>query len=151
MAEVQVRADEFRELAGQLKGAEKPILAAMRKEMRIAGKPAGSRILDAIADSLPHRGGLSAIVKARGSVSVRAHLGQGVQLQLVNRAGIYMGAFESGTIRHPVWGNRKVWRPQTVPGHQGEKQFEAEASALTEAVVAAMVRAAAAKLEARGG
>ena len=151
MAEVQVRADEYRELAGQLKGAEKPILAAMRKEMRVAGKPAGERTLDAIAAAMPNRGGLSALVKSRGSVSVQVNR-TGVRLQLANRAGLFMGQFEAGLVRHPVWGRwLRGQAPQPVPGNKGAEQFESEADGLTDAVVAAMTRAAAAHLEARGG
>ena len=141
-------------MAAELKEADKKLLSGMRSEMRQAGKPVGERTLNAIAEAMPRRGGLAEMVRSRGSVSMQANLRAGVKLQLANRAGIYMGAFESGTIRHPVFGNSRVWRAQNVPGHKGEEHFEAEAQALTDAVVAAMLRSIeAAKLRkaARGG
>jgi hypothetical protein len=36
-------------------------------------------------------------------------------------------AIESGTIRHPVYGNRSTWVQQEVPAHVATEAFEAMA------------------------
>ena len=139
---MQVRAEEFQELAVALKGADKEVLKGLRKELRSKGKPAGDRILEAIAERLPKRGGLADLVRTRGRATILLDLRSGVRIQLANRAGIYMGAFEAGYVRHPVWGNRKHWvLQQVLSKNAGAEQFEAEAEELTPAVAEAMADA----------
>lgn len=139
MAEVQVRAEEFQRLAVALKGADKEVVKGLRKELRTKGKPAGDRILEAIAERLPKRGGLADLVRSRGRATILLDLRSGVRIQLANRAGVYMGAFEAGYVRHPVWGNRKNWVLQHVLSKDaGADQFEAEAEELTPAIAEAM-------------
>ena len=83
---------------------------------------------------MPKRGGLAERVRSQGRVSVLINLRSGVRIQLANRGGMYMGAFESGTIRHPVYGNRKAWVSQQVPGGKGAESFAKEADGLATAV-----------------
>ena len=84
----------------------------------------------AIASGMPKRGGLAERVRSQGRVSVLINLRSGVRIQLANRGGMYMGAFEDGTVRHPVYGNRKAWVAQTVPGNKGAEEFAKHADTM---------------------
>ncbi len=134
MADIRVNTEQFRWAGEHLARAEKPIQNAVRRELRAQGKPVGERVLNALADAMPKRGGLADRIRANGQVSMLVTLRSGASIRLVNRAGMYMGAFEKGVVRHPVYGNRQVWRGTTVPGGKGREQFDKETPALAEAV-----------------
>ena len=126
---------EFQKAAAQLEQlGDRKLVLGMRRDLRALAKPVGDRIVEAIADAMPKRGGLSERVRSQGRVSVLINLRSGVRIQLANRGGMYMGAFESGTIRHPVYGNRKAWVSQQVPGGKGAEAFAKEADGLATAV-----------------
>lgn len=126
---------EFQKAAAQLEQlGDRKLVLGMRRDLRALAKPVGDRIVEAIADAMPKRGGLSERVRSQGRVSLLVDLRRGVRIQLANKAGMYMGAFESGTIRHPVYGNRKAWVSQQVPGGKGAEAFAKEADGLATAV-----------------
>jgi len=126
---------EFQKAAAQLEQlGDRKLVLGMRRDLRALAKPVGDRIVEAIADAMPKRGGLAERVRSQGRVSVLINLRSGVRIQLANRGGMYMGAFESGTIRHPVYGNRKAWVSQQVPGGKGAEAFAKEADGLAAAV-----------------
>ena len=126
---------EFQKAAAQLEQlGDRKLVLGMRRDLRALAKPVGDRIVEAIADAMPKRGGLSERVRSQGRVSLLVDLRRGVRIQLANKAGMYMGAFESGTIRHPVYGNRKAWVSQQVPGGKGAEVFAKEADGLATAV-----------------
>lgn len=126
---------EFQKAAAQLEQlGDRKLVLGMRRDLRALAKPVGDRIVEAIADAMPKRGGLAERVRSQGRVSVLINLRSGVRIQLANRGGMYMGAFESGTIRHPVYGNRKAWVSQQVPGGKGAEAFAKEADGLATAV-----------------
>ena len=136
MAEVEARLDEFKKAGAKLQElADRQLVLSMRRDLRTLAKPVSERVLNALADAMPHRGGLSDRIKAQGRISLLINLKSGVRIQLSNKAGMFMGQFESGTIRHPIpWitgGNGKhPWVPQKVPANAGLHQFEKEADTL---------------------
>lgn len=113
---------------------DRQLVLSMRRDLRALAKPVGDKIVGAIAGAMPKRGGLAERVRSQGRVSVLINLRSGVRIQLANRGGMYMGAFEDGTIRHPVYGNRKAWVAQQVPGGKGAEAFAKEADGLATAV-----------------
>lgn len=126
---------EFQKAGAQLlELGDRKLVLGMRRDLRALAKPVGDRIVEAIADAMPKRGGLAERVRSQGRVSLLVDLRRGVRIQLANKAGMYMGAFESGTIRHPVHGNRKAWVSQQVPGGKGAEAFAKEADGLAAAV-----------------
>ena len=141
MAEIDANTEQFRRMGSHLARMDRPIQNAVRRELRAEGNPVGERVLNALADAMPKRGGLAERIRSQGRVSMTVSLKRGASIRLVNRARMYMGAFEKGTIRHPVHGNRKAWVPQTVPGGKGAEQFEKEAPALAEKVTGAVTNA----------
>ena len=131
----EVNFAEFQKAGAQLlELGDRKLVLGMRRDLRALAKPVGDRIVEAIADAMPKRGGLSERVRSQGRVSLLVDLRRGVRIQLANKAGMYMGAFESGTIRHPVYGNRKAWVSQQVPGGKGAEAFAKEADGLATAV-----------------
>ena len=143
MADIEVRTEEYRAEAEKLLGADRKVVADMRKELRTASKPAGDRILNAIADKLPKRGGLADLVRNRGRATILVDLRRGVRIQLSNRAGVYVGAFEAGYVRHPVFGRRRDWvLQQVLSAGAGAAQFEREADELQKQVVAVVTETA---------
>ena len=126
---------EFQKAGAQLlELGDRKLVLGMRRDLRALAKPVGDKIVEAIADAMPKRGGLAERVRSRGRVSLLVDLRRGVRIQLANKAGLYMGAFEDGTIRHPVYGNRKAWVSQQVPGGKGAEAFAKEADGLATAV-----------------
>ena len=126
---------EFQKAAAQLEQlGDRKLVLGMRRDLRALAKPVGDWIVEAIADAMPKRGGLAERVRSQGRVSLLVDLRRGVRIQLANKAGMYMGAFESGTIRHPVYGNRKAWVSQQAPGGKGAEAFAKEADGLATAV-----------------
>lgn len=137
MPELDARMTEFVQAGAKLLDvADRQLVLSMRRDLRALAKPASERVLNALADAMPKRGGLADRIRSQGRISLLVDLRRGVRVQMSNKAGMYMGAFESGTIRHPVWGNRKVWRPQQVPGGAGWEQFQKESPVLADQVVA---------------
>ena len=130
-----VNFEEFRKAGARLaEFGDRKLVLEVRRDLRTLGKPIGEKVLEAIAAEMPKGGGLAERVRSQGRVSVLINLRSGVRIQLANRGGMYMGAFESGTIRHPVYGNRKAWVSQQVPGGKGAEAFAKEADGLAAAV-----------------
>ena len=132
MPEVEARLDEFKKAGAKLQElADRQLVLSMRRDLRTLAKPVSERVLNALADAMPHRGGLSDRIKTQGRASVLINLKSGVRIQLSNKAGMFMGQFEKGSIRHPVFGR---WlpgqEPQKVPANAGLQQFEKEADTL---------------------
>ena len=126
---------EFQKTGAQLlELGDRKLVLGMRRDLRALGKPVGDMVLEAIAAEMPKRGGLAARIRAQGRVSVLVNLRTGVRIQLANRGGMYMGQFEGGTIRHPVYGHTKTWVAQFVPSGVGAEAFAKEADGLATAV-----------------
>lgn len=144
MARIEVRTAEYKKEAAKLLGPEnRTIVLEMRKELRVASKPVGDRILAAIGDAMPKAGGLAAKVRDQGRVSLLVDLRKGVKIQLANKLGMFMGQFEAGLVRHPDWGRwHRGTKPQSVPAGKGAAQFTKDAEALQRQVAEVVVRTA---------
>ena len=126
-----VNFEEFRKAGARLaEFGDRKLVLEVRRDLRTLGKPVGDAMIEAIAGAMPKRGGLAERVRSQGRVSVLINLRSGVRIQLANRGGMYMGAFEDGTVRHPVYGNRKAWVAQTVPGNKGAEEFAKHADTM---------------------
>lgn len=111
--------EELIELGKALKGAEKPIRAGTLKALKAA---ATTDVQDAVRDegapTLPQRGGLAERAAAvRVSAKVRLS-GRQAGVRIVGRGRMKnLDALDRGTVRHPLFGDRAHWYPQTVlPG-----------------------------------
>lgn len=96
--------------------------ATLRKELYAginrATKPAKTAIKEAARRELPKKGGLNEFI-AKSSVTTRTRGGgknPGVQI-VAKKKGHDIRAIDRGRLRHPVWGNRRVWVTQQIkPG-----------------------------------
>lgn len=123
---MQLDVADYRDLAGRLKGAEAPVRNALRRRIRSAAKPIGDYTVLHGADPMPVRGGLQTLLRqARVGVSItgtslainlRPRGGGGGQLKAIN---------ETGRLRHPVFGKRRVVVTQDVPARSYDEAFEA--------------------------
>lgn len=131
---IEPRTEEYQDLAKNLLGVDRKIVLGMRRTLRAEAKPLGEEIVTAIGEAMPHKGGLSNRVLTEGRVSLLVDLQRGVRVSIANRKGMYMAAFESGTIRHPTFGHGP-WKSQTVPAGKGRAAFDAGSAALTGRVI----------------
>lgn len=93
------------------KDLRKELLAGIRK----TNKPTISAIRASARAELPHGGGLAEIV-ASSRIGTRTKLSGsrvGVEIKGVGKVGL--AGLNRGRLRHPVYGNRKVWVSQQVP------------------------------------
>ena len=121
---VSVDVSEYMDLQSRLKSAEPKVKRLLRKRLREAAKPLAEHTIKTGAQEMPQRGGLSALVQARGKASV-ALLGSSVALKLRDKYSLR--AMEAGRLRHPVYGNRKKWVTQPVPANAFSRAFQSGA------------------------
>lgn len=110
-------ADQLRALTAELKTADRTLLLAMRRNLRGLARPAAAAVQAEERRVLPKRGGLNERV-ASTPIGVRITAGTrsaGVRLVQGKKVlpGFVGGENDTGTIRHPVYGNRKKWVEQT--------------------------------------
>lgn len=92
---------------------------AIRKEL-YAGlnrvtKPVREDMKASIGPSLPSRGGLAALVMAKASLTTSATSGRNAGVRIRARHKDYdLKRLNQGRLRHPVFGNRRVWVQQTA-------------------------------------
>jgi hypothetical protein len=130
VASIEQGARDLETVAKRLKATgrgdlRKQLLAGIRKE----GKETVKDIKRSAAESLPHRGGLAELV-SRSSYGVRTRLsgnGVGVRIQGTSRSVKSLRALNAGRLRHPVYGNRKVWAEQHVEPGWFDKPIERDA------------------------
>lgn len=118
MATPEQAAEELALLGRRLKAADKSLRKGLLREIRAEGKPVIEDIRAGIHPTFPNRGGLADRVKA-AKIGVRTRLAGksvGVRLQVTgpkNQLRTLAKINDSGSWRHPVMGNRKVWVAQT--------------------------------------
>lgn len=118
---VKVEGPELRELSIRLKAADRALWLATARNLRAAAKPAARAVQDEERRALPKRGGLNEWV-ASTPVGVRVTTGirsAGVRIVQSKKGRIRPHDLrrmnDQGLVRHPVFGNRKVWKGQQVP------------------------------------
>jgi hypothetical protein len=83
--------------------------------IRASASEAIPGIRDSARQTLPHGGGLAEEV-ASLPYAVRTTLAaSGGRVSIAGRGMKEIRDIDRGNLRHPVYGNRKVWRPQAVP------------------------------------
>lgn len=136
-----VTAHRFRDLAQDLRAAgRKDLKKEMTREIRAEVKPAIGAVREHAREELPRAGGLAALIaKSRFRAAIRTGKSTaGVRVLAKDRHDIR--SINRGKVRHPVWGNRKVWVLQSVqPGWFDEPLYERE-DAMREAISRAVDR-----------
>ena len=116
--------ENFLHLAAALKAADRKLAGRIRKRLRETAKPLGEEAGQALAEAMPHRNGLSAIV-ARAKAGVSSTTGKTARVEVRLRApGYDLAAMNAGNLRHPVFGG-KAWVGQSVPAEAASRAFEA--------------------------
>jgi hypothetical protein len=113
---VEAGSRELRELARRLKAAGRNDL---RKEVlrgiRESNKGTIRKVRANAEATLPKRGGLAALV-AKSKIATRTRISGtniGVKIRGTEKA-TNLNRLNYGKLRHPVFGNRSVWKEQTV-------------------------------------
>lgn len=125
MAALDVDASEYKAFAQKLKAADKSVARSLRKRLREAGKPLSEGVLEDGPDGLPSSGGLADWLRqSKGTVSItQARL----EIKLARGGRHDLGAINRGQLRHPLFGNRRVWFAQSVEAGTYDKAFEKHA------------------------
>lgn len=121
---------EFARTGRALHGlSERELRLATYRGFRRAGKPLGEQMVQGGADSMPHHGGLAAIV-ARTQVSIGGEsAGKNPQLEirLQSSAGYDLAGLDDGEVHHPVFANPdrpRVFVTQRVTAGAFRRPFE---------------------------
>ena len=149
MAASAVDMAAYRAAMRQVKAAERKLSTVWRKELRAVARDMAEDAAREGADPMPARGGLRARLMSNvGVVGVTAGP-KSVTVRLSDRrTGIQLAALNRGRLRHPLWGNRRVWVMQGVPAYTWTDAFEskaAEASARLAPIVSNILRETATK------
>ena len=116
---------------------------AMYRNLRAATAAAPERVRQSALDTLPKTGHLNewvadAVIKTTISRGVRS---AGVSLRM-RKTGHDLPAINAGLVRHPVYGQRKVWAYTRVTPGFFTKPLEGMRPEVTAACIAAMRQAA---------
>lgn len=116
-------AEDFTRFAAALKEAgDKELSKAVGKALRTEAKPLGEKVVQAGAERMPHRGGLSALI-AQSRVSVRFSQSRNpsVTLALTDKSGHDLRSLDRGVLRHPVFLRKRtgLFRRKTGRGKTG--------------------------------
>ena len=125
MAALDVDASEYKAFAQKLKGAEKSVARKLRKRLRDAGKPLAEGVTQDGPEGLPSSGGLADWLRqSKGTVSMTQTR---VEIKLSRGGKHDLGAINRGRLRHPLYGNRRVWVGQSVEAGTYDKAFDKHA------------------------
>lgn len=113
-------AEQFRELGRRLKeegdrgkGLRRELFAAINDATVLLKE----ELVASALDTLPHRGGIGAVIAASRFTTSKRLAGNkaGVSIKATNPHSI--GTIDRGRLRHPLFGNREHWYTQAVkPG-----------------------------------
>lgn len=133
-------AEDLLKLSRALKEAGRgPLRKELNKKLTAAVKPLIAETRERARTSLPHSGGLAGLV-AKEPQRVQVRTGQktaGVRLVVGKSKGAARAA-NAGSIRHPVFGNRRVFVDQAVPSGWFDGPCEAATPRVQQAVMDAM-------------
>lgn len=103
--------------AYKLAGAQ--LRTEIRAALRAPAKPLIAEVIRQGSEKMPATNGLRAhIAQAKGGVTISL-LGKTVKVSLAAKSdqGYALAKIDDGIVKHPVFGNRKVWVSQDVPAH----------------------------------
>jgi hypothetical protein len=136
-------ADQFLKVSKALKAAgEKGLRQELHKGVKKAARPLVFQAKAAAREQLPKRGGLNRAV-AGSPIRTVVSTGRnkyGVRIVVAGVRGRAARSTNRGKIRHPVFGNRDVWRDQKVPKGWFDDTMRAAAPAIRKDVEAALAR-----------
>ena len=125
MAALDVDTSEYKAFAKKLKGADKAVARSLRKRLREAGKPLAQGLVEDGPEGLPSSGGLADWLRqAKGTVSMTQSR---LEIKLSRGGSHDLGAINRGRLRHPLYGNRRVWVEQSVEAGTYDKAFDKHA------------------------
>src|SRR5579875_2179823 len=136
---------QLRAIAVRLREAgDRGNLNALRKSIRASAAPLVSAVKQAASEKLPHGGGLNEqVASQRVGVSIRTGARTaGVRL---TTTAPDTSQTDQGFVRHPVFGNRKVWVRESIPQAAGwwSQTLADKSPAVTPLIVAELERVAA--------
>ena len=137
---MDIRSTDLQKFSQNLNAAAREIDAEVERAIKEATRPLIAAARAEALRTLPSRGGLSRKVAASqfSSGAVRTSGGVGYRVSARNKYNI--SSIDKGRVRHPVFGNRKVWARQGVnPGWFSEPAKAAEPR-VNRAIRAAMER-----------
>jgi hypothetical protein len=127
--EVRVKgAEELVRLSRQLRAAgDQELRRDFYRGLNRASKPLKEAAKQNAGRVLPRRGGLAALVaKSRLSTSVRGG-GANPGVRITGKGRMDLDRMDRGQVRHPVFGNRRVWVVQSVTPRWFTEPMEAGA------------------------
>lgn len=107
-------AQDFQKLARQLREAGdrgKGLRKELYKRIDAATKPLRDEVKRAEAEQLPRRGGLAKLAVSRRISTSKRNTGRSAGIRLTQKN---TPSWDRGRLRHPVFGNRKVWVSQDI-------------------------------------
>lgn len=96
---------------------ERGLRNELLRGVRTAARKAIPAVVAAAETKLPKRGGLAERVATQKWAARSSLSGAVASVRIVGLGMQELKDIDSGVVRHPVWGNRKVWKRQrVVPG-----------------------------------
>ena len=131
MGALNVDTSEYKAFAVKLKGADRKLAAATRREIRGVAKPLMDAVIQDGAEGLPASGGLADWTRqAKATLSMTATRAA----MRFARSGHDLASINAGRLRHPVHGNRRVWVSQSVSPGGHDRAFEKNAETHLDAI-----------------
>lgn len=104
-------------LAKRLKETDRPMRNQLLRRVRGAAQAVIPEVQQAARDTLPRGGGLADRVAEQPYKVQASYAGRGARVRLAGQGMKELADIDAGRVRHPVYGNRSVWRQQSVqPG-----------------------------------
>src|SRR5215813_13006086 len=111
--------EQLTRLSAVLRGTDRIEQRELQKAMRRLAAPLKKSARQGALQILPYRGGLAERVAA-GRFSAQVRLvgkGAGVRITASDRRSANVNRMDDGSVRHPVYGNRRRWVTQRItPG-----------------------------------
>lgn len=132
-------AEELAQVTARLKAAgEGELRKELLRGLRNAAKPMVTAARESARDTLPHRGGLNEVVAgSRFAVRTRTS-GRNPGVRVVALSSHNLRLMDRGVVRHPVFGNRDVWRTTRVRPGWFSGRLEREAPEIRQQLVRVM-------------
>lgn len=111
-ADIEIQGvEKLTRLSRALKEAgDKDLRRELSRSIQRATKPMKAAVASAVLDQMPSRNGLNRRL-AKRKLSTRARAGRDPGVRIVGKD---LGQLERGVVRHPVFGNKRVWVNQKV-------------------------------------
>lgn len=132
-------ANDFRALARRLREAgDKDLQRELYRGISRAVKPIRADIQESALATLPHRGGLGALI-AKSKIRVQRRTGGAtVGIRMIGSSDHDIAAMNRGIVRHPLFGNKKRWYRQAVVPRWWDKPTEEAGPTAREEIVKVM-------------